>query len=141
MAIMNKTKPYEYLSRYVDQLRSRGRYTFTAKEVQSEFSLSDQAYLKVIQRLLDKKRITRLRQNFYLILPPEYAARQTLPLGFFVDELMKFLDRDYYVGLLTAAMFRGAAHQQPQTQFIVDRKSTRLNSSHVAISYAVFCLK
>src|SRR5207253_6080384 len=25
--------------------------------------------------------------------------------------------------------------------WIVDRKSTRLNSSHVAISYAVFCLK
>src|SRR5690554_7194810 len=25
--------------------------------------------------------------------------------------------------------------------FIVDRKSTRLNSSHVRISYAVFCLK
>src|SRR5690625_6661862 len=26
-------------------------------------------------------------------------------------------------------------------QFLEDRKSTRLNSSHVAISYAVFCLK
>src|SRR6266702_7137243 len=26
-------------------------------------------------------------------------------------------------------------------QFEIDRKSTRLNSSHVAISYAVFCLK
>src|SRR5690606_40649011 len=25
--------------------------------------------------------------------------------------------------------------------FIIDRKSTRLNSSHVKISYAVFCLK
>src|SRR5690625_5323950 len=25
--------------------------------------------------------------------------------------------------------------------YMVDRKSTRLNSSHVAISYAVFCLK
>src|SRR5439155_11536299 len=25
--------------------------------------------------------------------------------------------------------------------FSIDRKSTRLNSSHVAISYAVFCLK
>src|SRR5439155_3320231 len=25
--------------------------------------------------------------------------------------------------------------------FVRDRKSTRLNSSHVAISYAVFCLK
>jgi len=137
---MNKTKPYEYLSRYVDQLRSRGRYTFTAKEVQSEFSLSDQAYLKVIQRLLDKKRITRLRQNFYLILPPEYAARQTLPLGFFVDELMKFLDRDYYVGLLTAAMFHGAAHQQPQTQFIVTKPPylRPIKNRHQSI---IFCLK
>src|SRR3712207_8791953 len=28
----------------------------------------------------------------------------------------------------------------PQT-FVVDRKSTRLNSSHANISYAVFCLK
>src|SRR5439155_22388869 len=27
------------------------------------------------------------------------------------------------------------------TAYITDRKSTRLNSSHVAISYAVFCLK
>src|SRR3989442_7597494 len=31
------------------------------------------------------------------------------------------------------------AQQQPS--FALDRKSTRLNSSHVRISYAVFCLK
>src|SRR5256885_11227451 len=30
--------------------------------------------------------------------------------------------------------------QQPESE-IVDRKSTRLNSSHLVISYAVFCLK
>src|SRR5437870_7530226 len=29
----------------------------------------------------------------------------------------------------------------PRQQEVQDRKSTRLNSSHVAISYAVFCLK
>src|SRR5439155_25359108 len=28
-----------------------------------------------------------------------------------------------------------------RTSMFLDRKSTRLNSSHVAISYAVFCLK
>src|SRR5207253_7388658 len=32
-----------------------------------------------------------------------------------------------------------AWHEQPRAD--QDRKSTRLNSSHVAISYAVFCLK
>src|SRR5690625_7078319 len=29
----------------------------------------------------------------------------------------------------------------PALHTVLDRKSTRLNSSHVAISYAVFCLK
>src|SRR5690625_5937961 len=34
-------------------------------------------------------------------------------------------------------------HKEDETEFekLTDRKSTRLNSSHVAISYAVFCLK
>src|SRR5690625_6715545 len=33
------------------------------------------------------------------------------------------------------------AHERGQRAPGQDRKSTRLNSSHVAISYAVFCLK
>src|SRR5690625_6705332 len=32
-------------------------------------------------------------------------------------------------------------HRQKSHAKTTDRKSTRLNSSHVAISYAVFCLK
>src|SRR3712207_7679046 len=35
----------------------------------------------------------------------------------------------------------GAARQPPRLAHLVDRKSTRLNSSHANISYAVFCLK
>src|SRR5690625_5706087 len=31
--------------------------------------------------------------------------------------------------------------QNVELPYVSDRKSTRLNSSHVAISYAVFCLK
>src|SRR5438105_9740910 len=38
------------------------------------------------------------------------------------------------------AVFVGGAHKQEYTKSI-DRKSTRLNSSHEWISYAVFCLK
>src|SRR5439155_21346502 len=32
-------------------------------------------------------------------------------------------------------------HERDLSSDVLDRKSTRLNSSHVAISYAVFCLK
>src|SRR3712207_7951439 len=35
----------------------------------------------------------------------------------------------------------GAAHRAPTETSGSDRKSTRLNSSHANISYAVFCLK
>src|SRR5699024_12079444 len=38
----------------------------------------------------------------------------------------------------TAAGRRSAGSAAPR---VADRKSTRLNSSHVSISYAVFCLK
>src|SRR5690554_7487100 len=34
-----------------------------------------------------------------------------------------------------------AGHNDPAVATVRDRKSTRLNSSHVRISYAVFCLK
>src|SRR5690625_6616995 len=44
--------------------------------------------------------------------------------------------------LLRALAHRGYAEQDPRDQrYRLDRKSTRLNSSHVATSYAVFCLK
>src|SRR5690625_5965722 len=42
--------------------------------------------------------------------------------------------------LLLAGSFGGRAHDHAGI-LGEDRKSTRLNSSHVAISYAVFCLK
>src|SRR6266498_4387165 len=36
---------------------------------------------------------------------------------------------------------RDRGRGEPVAQLFLDRKSTRLNSSHVRISYAVFCLK
>src|SRR3989442_14360957 len=45
---------------------------------------------------------------------------------------------------MAAALERARAaahHEERQVVARVDRKSTRLNSSHVRISYAVFCLK
>src|SRR5690625_6053439 len=51
---------------------------------------------------------------------------------------------DPHVHLIGGGGEGGYHTRTPEThigQFIEDRKSTRLNSSHVAISYAVFCLK
>src|SRR5699024_12113044 len=46
--------------------------------------------------------------------------------------------KDFLANKLEQAQSQG---MDQQTIANVDRKSTRLNSSHVSISYAVFCLK
>src|SRR5690625_7290327 len=43
--------------------------------------------------------------------------------------------------LVQAAQHPGVVLEADRAEEALDRKSTRLNSSHVAISYAVFCLK
>src|SRR5256885_9251798 len=44
-------------------------------------------------------------------------------------------------GLSAAALRSAFAPSAVPAQLAADRKSTRLNSSHLVISYAVFCLK
>src|SRR5690554_7499876 len=46
----------------------------------------------------------------------------------------------FLIGGLLAMLIR-AQLAFPGNEFLSNRKSTRLNSSHVRISYAVFCLK
>src|SRR5437867_647482 len=60
----------------------------------------------------------------------------------------KLQDRDLVERVCTDGDIEQAVDEPPQTtrarlrgEFIRDRKSTRLNSSHRTISYAVFCLK
>src|SRR2546421_1952529 len=49
--------------------------------------------------------------------------------------------RKGFAEFLTAGLVRGAGPRLYGAQAEGDRKSTRLNSSHDQISYAVFCLK
>src|SRR5260221_9751332 len=49
--------------------------------------------------------------------------------------------RDYKGDALVSGVLALVRRFRPIHVSIVDRKSTRLNSSHTVISYAVFCLK
>src|SRR3712207_8951295 len=50
-------------------------------------------------------------------------------------------DLDVVPGAQLAGGERGVADERADERGLADRKSTRLNSSHANISYAVFCLK
>src|SRR5690554_7536040 len=66
-------------------------------------------------------------------------GRVVLALLFFVATLALFVDIYEYIGEATYSKILWL--QFVPSLLNLDRKSTRLNSSHVRISYAVFCLK
>ncbi|MDR2086694.1 MAG: type IV toxin-antitoxin system AbiEi family antitoxin [Dysgonamonadaceae bacterium] len=104
---------------FLKHIRAKGRYTFTFDELKKNFDLSDKALRQSMFRLQKKNEIAVIRQGFYVIIPPEYASTGTLPETVFIDSLMKFLGKIYYVGLLSAAALHGAAHQKPMTDYVV----------------------
>src|SRR5690625_3208550 len=68
------------------------------------------------------------------ISQPYTVARQT--------ELLDVKEGDKVLEIGTGSGYQAAILLELGVElYTIDRKSTRLNSSHVAISYAVFCLK
>jgi predicted transcriptional regulator of viral defense system len=105
---------------WTEHLLAIGRHAFTLNEVKEVFSSrSDEAIKLSLNRLSKKGKILSIHQGYYIIVPPQYARRGILPPDHFVDGLMRYLSRPYYVGLLSAAALHGAAHQQPQEYFVV----------------------
>lgn len=114
----NRTTSYGYLEKFLADIRSRGRYAFTLEELMAEFNLPYLTIKQGLYRLKLKKVIFQVRQGFYTIVPPEYSAQGIIPLYFYLDDLMKYLGRTYYLSLLSAAALHGAAHQQPMEFFV-----------------------
>lgn len=127
------------LAGFVNQLQASGRYTFHREEALSALGVSDIALQSAARRLAAKGRICAARRGFYVIVPVEYSQSGAPPPSWFIDDLMKFHQHPYYVGLLSAAALHGAAHQQPQLfQVITD---TTLRPITVGRSRVRFFLK
>src|SRR5690625_7041564 len=75
---------------------------------------------------IQKRYLVAIEQGDFHVLPGKFYARA------FIKEYA------LAVGLNPDELLEEYKSEIPSTE---DRKSTRLNSSHVSISYAVFCLK
>lgn len=102
------------LKGYIDSLVSKGRYHFTLKELKENLELSKESIRVNLARLKKAGEIASPARGYYIVIPLEYRSLGSLPPDQFIPSLMKFWDIPYYVGLLSAGMCYGAAHQQPQ---------------------------
>src|SRR3712207_7484865 len=70
----------------------------------------------------------------------DFVVFDTAPIGEVSDALQAVGQADDVV-LVARVGHTDRANFEQARDFLEDRKSTRLNSSHANISYAVFCLK
>lgn len=108
------------LEYWIEECQSKGKLAFSLVELRQSFQGNTDTSLKrMLDRLSEKQKIISIFKGYYLIIPAQYSSKGILPVTMFIDGLMNFLDRKYYVALLNAAALHGASHQQPQEYFIV----------------------
>jgi predicted transcriptional regulator of viral defense system len=103
------------LSEWIRNSEVHGFNTFSFEKVRESFPLaSEQNLFNSLYRQTVKKRIISVYKGFYVIIPPQYAAKGIVPPVYYIDQLMRYLNKPYYISLLNAAELSGAAHQRPQ---------------------------
>lgn len=110
------------VSDYIKKLLSVEEYSFSVEELRRETKKTDIPIRRELDRLTGKGETINLRKGFYLIITPRYTTAQKLPIQLYSEKLFKYLDRNYYVALFSAAKFHGASHQQIQRDYIITEK-------------------
>lgn len=110
---------------YVADLAARGMYHFTTDALRAALGRSPVASQLSLGRLVKQGLVASPVRGFHVILPPEYKKLGCLPADQFVPALMQELKALYYVGLLSAAQYHGAAHHRPQEFQVLVSKARR----------------
>lgn len=107
------------LQKWIKDRAIHGYPTFSIEDVRGAGMYSSEQIMKnELNRLCSNKTIVNVYRGFYVIIPVHYVLRGSVPATYYIDQLMAYLGKPYYVCMLSAAELLGVAHQRPQ-QFSV----------------------
>lgn len=106
--------PHTTPKKLPEYLLSRGRHAATTEEIAELLELKREHVRQGLARLRSQRKVFSPARGLWIFIPPAYQSWGVLPAEQFVDEMMGFLGKPYYVALLSAAAMHGAAHQRPQ---------------------------
>ena len=111
------------VGRLRDHAVGHGVGAMTLADVVAVTGLSRSSATEAMRRARQAGQFFAPVPGLYVPIPSEYSQWGVVPAMDFIDQMMGFLGRSYYVGLLSAAELHGAAHQRPQVlQVMVDRR-------------------
>jgi len=129
---------YNKIGPWVEDLPKRGISIFTKQDVKKQFpELSYYSVRNALSRLAKKKKIQSVWHDFYVVIIPEYGLKGIAPPIEYIDHLMRYLRKEYYIALLSAAALQGASHQVPMEFFVITNSQSMRdkNKNDVKINF------
>lgn len=124
--------------RFVRKCQSKGKVTFFLDELCAATALTKIAAKSQLLRLEGMIVQVSPQRDFYVIVNAEQTPMGIPPIDWWLDEYFQYIDRPYYVALLSAAQIHGASHQSVQkTQVIVDRPVKDIHVGRMTIEFFV----
>lgn len=124
-----------------ESLISMGRYWATTADLESMTGQRGATLRTTLARLAKQGRLFSPARGFYVPVPPEFRGWRVVPAEWFIDALMKHLQRAHYVGFLNAAAMHGASHQSPTTfRVVTDRDLADRDFERLRLRFTVSSL-
>lgn len=101
------------ISDWIHSREIRGRATFSVADVKDAFAERPSKSINTeLSRQVSRGRVQSVYRGFYVIVPVQYQLKGVIPPAYYVDGLMEYVGKPYYLGLLSAAAMHGATHQR-----------------------------
>ena len=119
-----------------DWLLSHGRTSASTSEIAKILGVPEDRVRARLRNSIKRNQMFSPARGLWIPIPPEYRNWGATPALEFLDSMMTYLQRDYYVGWLSAAEILGASHQRPQvTQVAVSSQLSNLNIGRTRIRF------
>ena len=101
------------ISDWIHSREIRGKATFSVADVKDAFAERPSKSINTeLSRQVSRGRVQSVYRGFYVIVPVQYQLKGVIPPAYYVDGLMEYVGKPYYLGLLSAASMHGATHQR-----------------------------
>lgn len=115
---LNATKIVDFnnkmnIREWIHSREIRGKSTFSIANVKDAFAERPARSINTeLSRQVSRGRVQSVYRGFYVIVPVQYQLKGVVPPVYYIDGLMDYVGKPYYVGLLSAAAMHGATHQR-----------------------------
>ena len=131
---------------WIRELEIGGTPTFSFSTVRRFFpNITEQSIKNDLFRLSTQKIIVPVYRGFYVIMPPQYAAKGIIPPIYYIDQLMSYLDKPYYISLSIPTILPVWLPHVTSHQYVVhivqDLQPSALHSNSIWYPFLNFLLE